>query len=63
MLEEGDEDERMAHSEVGHTVNGHYLPRSRPVDEDSKLEDDTDVADDDLVVLVRGGNDGQRWSL
>ena len=55
VLEEGDEDERVAHSEVGHTVNGHHLreaARRRPVDRDSKPEDD------DLVALMRGGNDG-----
>ena len=61
VLEKSDEDERVAHSEVGHTVNGHHLreaARRRPVDEGGKPEDDTDVADDDLVALVRGGNDG-----
>ena len=57
MLEEGDDDEQVARPEVGQGVNGHHLheaARHRPVDEGGKPEDDTDVADDDLV----GG-----WSL
>ena len=52
VLEGGDEKERVAHPELGHAVNGHHLretARRRPVDEGGKLEDDTDIADDDLV--------------
>ena len=55
VLEEGDKDER-----VGHAVTEHHLreaARRRPV-EGTANQDDTDVADDDLVALVRGESDG-----
>ena len=64
VLEKSDEDERVAHSEVWHTVNGHHLreaARRRPVEEGGKPEDVTDVADDDLVALVRAEMTDDGW--
>ena len=60
VLEEGDEDERVVHSEVGHTINGHHFreaARRRPVDETSGSSR-LPPTDDDPVALVRGENDG-----
>jgi hypothetical protein len=56
VLEEGDQNEPMVDPKVRDTVDAGHLRETtthRPVDKGSDPEEDTNVADDDLVVLMR----------
>jgi hypothetical protein len=66
VLEEGDQNEPVVDPEVGDTVDAGHLQETTshgPVDKGSDPEENTDVTDDDLVVLVRGENDRRRLEV
>jgi len=59
VLEEGDQNEPVVDPEVRDTVDAGHLQEPtghRPVDKSTNPEENTDVTDDDLVVLVGSEN-------
>jgi len=66
VLEEGDQNEPVVDPEVRDTVDAGHLQEPtghRPVDKSTNPEENTDVTDDDLVVLVGSKNDRRRLEV
>ena len=66
VLEEGDQNEPVVDPEIRDTVDAGHLQETtgyRPIDKSSDPEENTNGADDNLVVLVRSENDRRRLEM
>lgn len=66
VLEEGDQHEPVVDPEVWESVDADHLQETtshRPVNKSPDPEQNTNITDDDLVVLVRSKNDRRRLEV